>query len=85
MAANDSNIPRFLDVTKLNPPVAFTCDVHGDRKIVMQFNPPLPTLRCRSLTRTGCAAVIASRRRSRRGSGALSNGRQYQPDLRALA
>jgi hypothetical protein len=40
VAANDSSIPRFLDVTKLNPPVVFTCDVHGDRKIVMQFNPP---------------------------------------------
>jgi hypothetical protein len=40
MAATDSQIPRFLDVTKLNPPVTFTCDVHGDRKMVMQFNPP---------------------------------------------
>lgn len=40
MAATDSNIPRFLDVSKLNPSVSFTCDVHGDRKIVMQFNPP---------------------------------------------
>lgn len=40
MAQNDSMIPRFLDVSKLNPPVQFTCDVHGDRKIVMQFNPP---------------------------------------------
>lgn len=40
MAATDSNIPRFLDVSKLNPPVSFSCDVHGDRKIVIQFNPP---------------------------------------------
>jgi hypothetical protein len=40
MAANDSTIPRFLDVSKLNPPVKFTCDVHGERKIVMQFAPP---------------------------------------------
>jgi hypothetical protein len=40
MAQNDSSIPRFLDVSKLNPPVRFTCDQHGERKIVMQFNPP---------------------------------------------
>jgi hypothetical protein len=70
VAQNDSNIPRFLDVTKLNPPVTFTCDVHGERKIVMQFNPPPSNAQVQipDVTRLRCVdcleEVIPSRVRS---------------------
>lgn len=40
MAASDINVPRYVDLSKLNPPIPFTCDVHGARTIVKQYNPP---------------------------------------------
>lgn len=40
MPQSDASIPRFVDLSKLNPVRRFTCDVHGDRNVVMQFNPP---------------------------------------------
>lgn len=40
MPQSDSSTPRFVDLSKLNPVRRFTCDVHGDRNVVMQFNPP---------------------------------------------
>lgn len=40
MAATDTSIPRFIRPSTLTPPKTFTCDVHGIRDVVMQFNPP---------------------------------------------
>jgi hypothetical protein len=40
MAQSDTSIPRFVRVSQLTPPRVFICDVHGNRDIVMQFNPP---------------------------------------------
>ena len=70
MAQNDGTTPRFLDVSKLNPPVRFICDQHGDRKMVMQFNPPAANapVQIPDATRLRCVdcleEVIPSRVRS---------------------
>ena len=40
MAANDTTIPRFVKPSALSPARVFTCDVHGVRDVIIQFNPP---------------------------------------------
>ena len=40
MAANDTTIPRFIKPSALSPVRVFTCDIHGVRDVVIQFNPP---------------------------------------------
>jgi hypothetical protein len=46
MAATDITLPAFIDVTKLTPARVFTCDVHGVRKFVIQFNGDINRVRC---------------------------------------
>lgn len=38
MAQTDTNLPRFIKASTLAKKI--TCDIHGDREIWMQFNPP---------------------------------------------
>lgn len=38
MAQTDTNLPRFIKASTLSK--VMTCDVHGQREIWMQFNPP---------------------------------------------
>lgn len=46
MAANDTTIPAFINVSMLVPARTFVCDVHGDRKMVIRFNGDNNRVRC---------------------------------------
>ena len=46
MAANDTILPNFIDVTKLTPAKVFECDVHGVRRMVIRFNGDNTRVRC---------------------------------------
>ena len=46
MAATDTVLPAFIDVTKLTPARTFECDVHGVRKFVIRFNGDNSRIRC---------------------------------------
>ena len=46
MAANDTILPAFIDVTKLTPAKTFECDRHGVRRMVIRFNGDNARIRC---------------------------------------
>lgn len=44
MAKSDTNLPRFLDLKTVAK--VFTCETHGQRDFVLQFNQDLSRVRC---------------------------------------
>lgn len=46
MARSDVILPQWVDLSKEHPPVAFMCDQHGERSMVLRFNGDNARVRC---------------------------------------